>query len=425
MNKPADRNPHERVVITGMGALTPAGNTVSETWEALKAGRSGIGPLTVFDASPWPCRIAGEVKGFDPRQHLPRETVRMTSTGTQLALVAAAQALEDSGLNLDDENRDEIGVVMGTAGGSTVEETEDGTRSLVGQEGRRFSPLRVVRLWPNMAAFFIAQTYHLRGFNSTVCTACASGTQAIGEASDVIRRGQAQVVFTGGTESMASPMILAGFCAMRALPTSFNDRPEKAMRPFDAQREGFVAAQGSASLILESLAHARGRGARIYAEVLGYGISNDGFHIAEPDPQGSGAALAMRRAIDSAGISADQVDYINAHGTATPLGDAAETLAIKSVFGERGSRVPVSSTKSMLGHAMGAAGAIEAVVCVMTLGDGVIHPTINYETPDPACDLDVVPNVARRAEVRVTMSNSFGLGGQNAVLVLGALDPDT
>ncbi len=424
MNNPADRDPNQRVVITGMGALTPAGNTVGETWEALKAGRSGVGPLTVFDASPWPCRIAGEVKGFDPHQHLTRETVRMTSTATQMALVTAGQALRDSGLDLDHEDRDRVGIVIGTAGGSTVEETEAGARSLIGQEGRRFSPLRVVRLWPNMPAYFIAQAYHLRGFNSTVCTACASGTQAIGEAAEVIRRGTAEVVLSGGTDSMASPMILAGFCAMRALATSYNDRPELAMRPFDAQREGFVAAQGSACFVLESLAHARGRGARIHAEILGYGVSNDGSHMIEPDPQGSGAALAMRRALDSAGIGVDRVDYINAHGTSTPLGDAAETLAIKSVFGERADRVPISSTKSMLGHSMGAAGAIEAVACVMSIQEGVIHPTINYETPDPACDLDYVPTAARRAEVRVAMSNSFGLGGQNAVLVLGACEAD-
>jgi 3-oxoacyl-[acyl-carrier-protein] synthase II len=271
-----------------------------------------------------------------------------------------------------------------------------------------------------MTAFYVAEALHLRGYNGTVCTACAAGTQAIGEAAEVIRRGDAEVMMAGGAESMVSETILAGFSAMRALPTSFNDVPERAMRPFDAAREGFVPAQGSAMFVLESLDHAARRGARIYAELLGYGISNDAFHMIAPDSDGEGAALALQRALRSAGLTTDAVDYINAHGTSTPLGDASETKAIKAVFGQRAYDIPISSTKSMIGHMLGATGAVEAMVCVMSIQDDVVHPTINYETPDPECDLDYVPNRARQVAVDVAVSNSFGLGGQNAVLVLGA-----
>jgi 3-oxoacyl-[acyl-carrier-protein] synthase II len=273
-----------------------------------------------------------------------------------------------------------------------------------------------------MSAYFVAETYQVRGHNGTVCTACAAATQAIGEAAEVIRRGVAEVMIAGGTESMVSETVMAGFVAMRALATSFNDEPERAMRPFNADREGFVAAQGSAMLILESLAHAQARGARIYAEVLGFGTSNDAFHMIAPDPEGVGAALAVRRALTSAGVGVMDVDYINAHGTSTPLGDAAETEAIKAVFGDRAYEIPISSTKSMIGHMMGATGAVEAVACIMSIQEGIVHPTINYENPDPECDLDYVPNEARQVQVKVAASNSFGLGGQNAVLVLGRLD---
>jgi len=277
-----------------------------------------------------------------------------------------------------------------------------------------------VRLWPNMASYFVAEKYQVRGHNGTVCTACAAATQAIGEAAEVIRRGAAEVMITGGTESMLSQTMLAGFVAMRALATNYNDEPERAMRPFEANREGFVGAQGCAMLILESLAHAQARGARIYAEVLGFDTSNDAFHMIAPDPEGNGAALAIRRALTDAGVEPEAVGYINAHAASTPLGDLAETKAIKTVFGKRAYDIPVSSTKSMIGHMMGATGAVEALACVMSIQEGVIHPTINYETPDPECDLDYVPNEARQAEVKVAVSNSFGLGGQNAVLVLRA-----
>jgi len=415
----AGRKPHQRVVITGMGAVTPIGHTVPETWEALKAGRSGIKRLTLLDPSPWPCQIGGELKGFDPGQFIPKKKIRYMAPASQLAVVASGEALLDAALDLEEEDRDWIGVVVGTAGGSTVEETELATIRLMDQKSQRCSPFQVLRLWPNMASYFVAETYRLRGYNSTVCTACASATQAIGEAAEVIRRGGANVMITGGTESMVSKTVLAGFVAMRALSTSYNDEPERAMRPFDAEREGFVSAIGSSMLVLESLTHAQNRGARIYAEVLGYGVSNDIYHMIAPDPEGEGAAFAVRQALESAQVRLEEVDYINAHGTSTPLGDIAETRAIKAVFGKRAYEIPISSTKSMIGHMMGATGAVEAVACVMSMQEGIIHPTINYETPDPECDLDYVPKIARQVEVRVAVSNSFGLGGQNAVLVLG------
>lgn len=420
VNDSASRNPHQRVVITGMGAITPVGHTVAETWESLKAGRSGVARITSFDATPWACQIAGELKGFDPLRFIPRKKARHMALASQLAVIATGQALEDAGLDLEQEDRDRIGVFIGTAGGSSVEETERIAMRLMEKGSGRLSPFQVVRLWPNMASYFIAEKYQARGHNGTVCTACAAATQAIGEAAEVIRRGGAEVMITGGTESMMSQTMLAGFTAMRALATSYNDEPERAMRPFDANREGFVGAQGCAMLILESLAHAQARGARIYAEALGFGTSNDAFHMIAPDPEGSGAALAIRRALTNAAVEPEAVDYINAHAASTPLGDLAETKAIKAAYGKRAYQIPISSTKSMIGHLMGATGAVEAMACVMSIQEGIIHPTINYETPDPECDLDYVPNEARQAEVKVAASNSFGLGGQNAVLVLGA-----
>ena len=421
VNDPTSRNPHQRVVITGMGAITPVGHTVAETWDALKAGRSGVARITVFDATPWACQIAGELKGFDPLQFIPRKKARHMALASQIAVIATGQALEDAGLDLEQEDRDRIGVLIGTAGGSSVEETERIAMRLMEKGSGRLSPFQVIRLWPNMAAYFVAEKYRVRGHNGTVCTACAAATQAIGEAVEVIRRGGAEVMITGGTESMVSRTMLAGFVAMRALPTHYNDDPERAMRPFDANREGFVGSQGGAMFILESLAHAQARGARVAAEVLGFGTSNDAFHMIAPDPEGSGAALAIRRALADAGVGPEAVGYINAHGASTPLGDVAETKAIKAAYGNHAYEIPVSSTKSMIGHLMGATGAVEAMACVMSIQEGIIHPTINYETPDPECDLDYVPNEARRAEVKVAASNSFGLGGQNAVLVLGAM----
>ena len=422
LNDPTNRTPQQRVVVTGMGTITPVGLNVPDTWEALKAGRSGIKRVTSLDVSPWSCQIAGELTDFDPYQYVPRKKVRHMTMASQIAVAAANEAIDDSGLDLDREDRDRIGVLVGTAGGNSVQTAEELTLQLSDQGSRRLSPFLIVTLWPNMSAYYIAETHRLRGYNSTIVTACAAATQAIGEAAEVIRRGTAEIMIAGGTESLIAKIALAGFTAMRALPTSYNDDPKRSMRPWDANREGFAPAQGSGMLVLESLAHARARGARIQAEVLGYGCSNDAFHIIAPDPEGTGAALAIQRALDSAGVGIDQVDYISAHGTSTPLGDVAETNAIKKVFGELAYQIPINSAKSMIGHMLGATGSVEAIACVMSIREGIVHPTINYETPDPECDLDYVPNEAREVDVKVAMSNSFGLGGQNAVLILSAFD---
>jgi len=417
--EPDTRPNRRRVVITGMSAITPVGHTVAETWQSLVAGHSGAARITLMDASRYSCQVAAELKGFDPGRFIPRKKARHMAFATQLAVIATGQAIEDAALDLEQMDRDRIGVIIGTAGGSAVEETERAVKKLWNKSSRRFSPFQILRFWPNMPAYFVSETFNLRGHSLTVCTACASATQAIGEAAKVIQWGEAEVVITGGTESMISETVLAGFTAMRALATSFNDDPKRAMRPFAADREGFIPAHGSAILILERLEHAVARGARIYAEVLGSGVSNDAYHMIVSDPTGSGAALAIHRALADAGVETEAVDYINAHATSTPVGDLAEIKAIKAVFGERAYEIPISSTKSMVGHMMGATGAVEAVACVMTLNEGIIHPTINYETPDPECDLDCVPNEAREAHVNIALSNSFGLGGQNACLVLG------
>jgi len=414
-----ERQDQYRVVVTGMSALTAVGHTVASTWENLIEARSGIARITLMDASPYGCQIAGEVKDFNPDEFIPRKKSRHMAFSSKYAIITAGQAIEDSNLDLETLDLDNVGVIIGTAGGSTVEETELAMRALLNKEKGKLSPFQILRFWPNMPSYFIAEQFKFKGYNSTVCTACASATQAIGDGYRLIKSGDAEVVVTGGSESMVSETVLAGFTAMRALPTNYNDDPEKAMRPFDANREGFVPGQGAAMLVLESLEHAKNRGAKIYAEVLGAGASSDAFHMIAPDPDGKGAALAIQRALDAAKVNLDEVDYINAHGTSTPLGDKSETLAIKRVFGEIANDIPISSTKSMIGHMMGATGALEAIVCIQSINTGIIHPTINYETPDPECDLDYVPNVARDAEVSVAMSNSFGLGGQNACLVVG------
>jgi 3-oxoacyl-[acyl-carrier-protein] synthase II len=412
-----------RAVVTGMGAITPVGNTVSETWEALKAGRSGAIRIVSMDASKYPCQIGCELKGFDPLNFIPAKKIRNMADSSQLAVAATIMAVEDAALDIEKIDKDRAAVLIGTAGGSGVYETEISTQQLASGRSTRLSPFQILKAWPNMPSFFIAEKYKFRGYSGTVCTACAAATQAIGDAARLIQNGEAEVIVTGGTEYMVSETALAGFTAMRAVATSYNDRPEKAMRPFDADREGFIAGGGSGILILENLDHALARGARIYAEVLGSGTSNDAFHMIIPDPEGGGAALAIKRSLESARIGIDDIDYINAHGTSTPVGDLAETKAIKSVFGEAAYKIPISSTKSMIGHMMGATGAVEAIVCVMSIQENIIHPTINYETPDPECDLDYVPNIAREAQVDIALSNSFGLGGQNACIVIGRYEP--
>jgi 3-oxoacyl-[acyl-carrier-protein] synthase II len=405
----------QRVVITGMGAITPLGLNVRDTWQGLIEGRSGIDLLTKIDASKYPTKIGGEVKDFDPKEYMGFKEARRMERFCHLAVAAAGEALGDAQLRTEWMDPEQVGVLMGTAIGG-LDATDEAVHNLI--EGRQVSPFYLVRTVANMAAFHVSHTYGLKGYNNTVTTACAAGVQAVGEAAEVIRRGAAQVMITGGTESSASELGLAGFSAMRGLSTR-NDDPQGACRPFDKDRDGFVCSEGCGMLVLENLDHALRRGAHIYAELLGYSATTDAYNLATPDPEGEGAARAIRWALEDAGVGPDDVDYINAHGTGTVLNDAMETLAIKKVFGEQAYRVPVSSTKSMIGHLFGGAGAVETIVCALTIEHGVIHPTINYHTPDPECDLDYVPNVARKAQVKVVLSNSFGLGGQDACLVVG------
>lgn len=410
----------KRVVVTGLGAVTPLGNDVPTLWENLLAGRSGVGPITQFDPSGLEVRIAAEVKDFDPVALFGRREARRHDRFTLFALEAARQAIADADLGLDREDRDAIGVVIGTGIGGALTFLEN--HDVLREAGpRRVSPFMIPMMMPNAASAVIAITYGLRGPNMVVASACATGAHAVGEAAEIIRRGDAEVMLCGGSEAVIHPLALSGFANMGAL-SSRNDEPQRASRPFDAGRNGFVLGEGAGVLVLESLEHAQARGARVYCELAGYGASCDAFHIAAPEETGEGAALAIRRALADAGLSPEAVDYINAHGTSTPLNDRIETLAIRAVFGPHADHLAVSSTKSMIGHLMGAAGAVEAIVCVKSLETGWVHPTINYETPDPACDLDYVPNQARYLKPRVALSNSFGFGGHNGCLVFVAQD---
>ncbi len=411
-----------RVVISGLGAISPLGLSAQEFWDGLVAGRSGITRITQFDASAMPCQIAGEVKGFEPKRYMDFKEARRMSRCSQMAVAAAREATCDAGFadtsgaaRFDDPER--VAVVIGTAMGG-LEKVDEGIQVLRQQGYAKINPFLVPNAVANMPAHHISTVYQTYGPLSTVVTACAAGTQAIGEATELIRRGGADVVITGGVEATVTDWAIGGFSAVRALPVDYNDAPERASRPFNKDRQGFVYSEGCAVLVLEELEHARHRGAKIYAEVLGQSSSSDAYHVIAPDPNAAGAIRAMRWALRDAGTSVGDIDYINAHGTSTPANDAGETLAIKKIFGERAYSIPVSSTKSMIGHPMGAAGALEAIACILTITTGVIHPTINYESPDPDCDLDYVPNTAREAPVRTVLSNSFGLGGQNACLVL-------
>jgi beta-ketoacyl-acyl-carrier-protein synthase II len=410
-----------RAVITGLGAITPLGLSVKLFWDGLVAGRSGIARITQFDASALPCQIAGEVKGFEAKNYMDFKEARRVSRSSQFALAAAKEAMADAGFSGGFSNPERVSVVLATAIGG-LDKTDEGISSLRARGWEKTNPFITPNSLCNMPGHHVSRTYQALGSLSTIVTACAAGTQAVGEAAELIRRGAADVVITGGVDAAIQDFAIGGFCTMRALPTNYNDRPEKASRPFSKDREGFVYSEGCAILIVERLEHAQQRGARIYAEVIGHSASSDAYDVVQPDPSGAGAMRAMRWALQDAGLSADDVDYINAHGTSTPVGDVAETSGIKAVFGPRASAVPINSTKSMIGHAMGAAGALEAIVCAKTLHTGTIHPTINYEVPDPECDLDYVPNAARQTPVQVALSNSFGLGGQNACLILKKLE---
>lgn len=407
-----------RVVVTGMGAVTPLGLSVEETWQGLVEGRSGIGPITSFDPSAFPVRIMGELRGFDPGNYMDAKEAKRMARFSQLAVAAAKEAVEDAGLIISESNAEDVGVVLGTGIGGGLVESEETYRILQEKGIRRVPPLFIPSMMPNAAAHHVGCAFGIKGYTSTVIAACASGTQGIGEGARAIRDGSANVVIAGGTESTVCELALAGICAMRAV-SKRNDEPEKASRPFDAERDGFVSGEGCGILVLEGLNHALERGARIHAEVLGYGVTTDAYHVSAPDPEGKGSALAMRRAIADAGLEPKHIQYINAHATATPIGDPAEVVAIKSVFGSRAYEIPVNATKSMIGHLLGASGAVEAVATIMTIQEGVLHPTINQETPDPDCDLDSVPNLARKADIDIALKNSFGFGGQNACLVIG------
>ena len=407
-------NSSKRVVVTGVGVVSPLGNDVTTMWEALLAGQSGVGHISQFDPSELDVQIAAEVKDFDPVALFGRRVARRNDKFTLFALEAARQAVVDAGLHFENGLGGQTGVIVGTGIGG-VSTLLANYETLKRSGPHRVSPFMIPMMMPNAASAAVAISYGLTGPNISVVSACATGSHAIGEAGDIIRRGQSEVMLCGGSEAAITLLSVAGFRNMGAL-SQRNDDPARACRPFDAQRDGFVIGEGAAILVLESLEHARRRGARIYAELIGYGATADASHITAPDEEGYGAARAISMALQDAGVPPEAVDYINAHGTSTLLNDRMETRAIRKVFGPHAERLAISSTKSMLGHLMGAAGAVEAIACVKSLETGWVHPTINYEHPDPECDLDYVPNQARQLEPQVALSNSFGFGGHNGCL---------
>src|SRR5215213_8645989 len=408
-----------RVVVTGLGVVASLGHEVEGFWKNLVAGRSGIKRISLFDPSDFASQIGAEVRDWDAAQHMDPKEARRNDRYTHFGFVAAKQAFADSGLDMTREDSDRVGVMIGSGiGGMFTFETQ--LRVLDQRGPRKVSPFTIPSLIGNMCAGLVAIEHGARGPNYGVVSACATGTHALGEAAHTIRRGDADVMIAGGSEAAITPFAYASFCAMKAMSTR-NDMPEKACRPFDRNRDGFIMGEGAGVVVLESLEHARARGARIYCELVGYAATCDAFHITQPDPEGKGLSLAMKRALASGGVALEEVDYINAHGTSTPYNDKFETLAIKKVFGSHAAKIPVSSTKSMTGHLLGAAGGIESVISVKTIQTGVIAPTINLEEPDPECDLDYVPNVARSAPVRTVLSNNLGFGGQNAAAIFRAV----
>jgi len=422
---PADKRKDamkRRVVITGLGMVSPIGVGVEENWDNACAGRSGIGRITKFDAADFSSQLAGEVKGFNAEDYLDRQMVRRFDVFIHYAMAAARMAMEDSGLKIDDENASRVGSVTGTGlGGLPMLEN---FHSILLEKGpRRISPFFIPGIIANMVPGQIAIEYGARGPNLSIETACAASCHALGESYRMIKEGIADAMITGGAEAVITPLAVGGFCSMRALSTR-NDEPEKSSRPFEQDRDGFIIGEGAGILVLEELGSALKRGARIYAEVGGYGLSGDAYHVSAPDPDGVGAVSCIKMAVESAGFKPEDVDYINAHGTSTVLNDLSETVAIKKVFGEHANKLAVSSTKSMTGHLLGAAGGVEAIFTALTIYRGIIPPTINYETPDPECDLDYVPNEARKADVRIALSNSFGFGGTNACILLKAYNDE-
>ena len=405
-----------RVVITGLGMVSPLGIGNDENWKGLIAGRSGIGPITRFDASDYPCRIAGELKGFNPEDWVSKKDVKKMDLFIHYAMAAADIALKDAAYSVAPSEADRVGVYIGSGIGG-LPSIERQHAILLREGPRRISPFFIVGLIVNMASGQVSIRYGAKGPNQASCTACATGTHAIGDAFEIIKRNDADVMIAGGCEGVVTPLCVGGFCAMRALSTR-NDEPQKASRPFDKERDGFVIGEGAGIVILEELSHAVRRGARIYAEIAGYGVSGDAFHVSAPSEDGDGPVRVMRRALQDAGIEPGTIDYINAHGTSTPQGDVVESRAIRTVFGDRARKLAVSSTKSMTGHLLGGAGGLETAITALAVHHDIVPPTINYTTPDPDCDLDYVPNEARRMTVRYALNNSFGFGGTNAALVI-------
>lgn len=413
---------NQRVVVTGLGVVSPVGLDIPSTWEALITGKSGVDYITLFDPEPLETRFAAEVKGFDPTSYIDRKEARHMDRFAQFAVAASLQAVEQAGLKVNPDIADEIGVIIGNSIGGLTTLSQQ-FKVLTEKGPSRISPFLTPMMIPDAAAAQVSITLGAKGPNICANSSCSSGADAIGEAFEIIKRGDAQVMIAGGSEAAITLIGIAAFNAARALSTR-NQEPQKASRPFDIERDGFVVGEGAAVMILESLPFAERRGAKILAEVLGYGATSDAYHITQPAERGEGGARALQRALKKAGISPEDIDYINAHGTSTPLNDKCETMAIKAILGEHAYHVPISSTKSMTGHLLGAAGAIEAVVCVLAIQHGIIPPTINLEHPDPECDLDYVPNVARRAKVRLAITNSFGFGGHNSVLVFREYQKD-
>lgn len=408
---------NKRIVITGIGAVTPLGIGKEAYWNNLLSGTSGIGNITLFDATEFDVKIAAEVKGFEPGDFMDRKESRRMDRFAQFGVAAAMLALKDAEFTITDENAERVGVLVGSGIGG-LQSLEDQIRILVEKGPSRVSPFVIPLMIADMATGHVSILTGAKGPGSTVVTACATGAHALGDSMEILRRGDADVMIAGGTEAAVTPISIAGFGNMKAMTTKFNDCPSRASRPFDTDRSGFVIGEGAGVVILETLEHAEKRGARIYAELIGYGMTSDAYHITQPSPDGSGVVRAMHLALKDAGVQPEEVGYINAHGTSTPLNDSAETAAIKKAFGEHAYKLAVSSTKSMTGHLLGAAGAIEAIAATLALDNQILPPTINYETPDPDCDLDYVPNKARPASIEVAVSNNSGFGGHNAVIVL-------
>jgi len=410
----------KRTVVTGLGAVSPLGHSVNELWDGLLSGKSGITAITRFDTAAYPCRIGGEVKNFDPTTRIDKKEVRRMDLASQYGVFASEEAVKDSGLDLTSIDLDRCGVVIGSGiGGIGTFEKQHST--LENEGPGRVSPFFIPMMIVDMCAGLVSIRYGFGGPNYATVSACASSAHAINDAYRIIQRGEADIMIAGGTEATITPTALAGFCQARALSTR-NDAPEKASRPFDKDRDGFVMGEGSAMLVLESLEHAQQRGARIYAELMGGGMTGDAYHMTAPHPQGNGAKRAMVIALADAGITGESIDYVNTHGTSTDLGDVAETRALKEVFGDRAYKLMINSTKSMTGHLLGTAGALELIACIKSIETGLVHPTINLDNPDPECDLDYVPHTKRSAPVRLAISNSFGFGGHNVSLIVGRLN---